>query len=285
MSGTRQLLAVSFRNYARPIPAPVRTLSPAQDTCEQCHWPQKFHGEKIRRVYEYADDEKSTESVTTLQMHVGGGGQPPASGQGIHWHMNLANEVEYIATDDRRETIPWVRVKDQFGGVREYRVEGVTPEQLANGERRVMGCIDCHNRPSHGIAATPERAVDQRIAADALPRLLPFIRREAVKALKVTYASEEAASEGIARALRDFYRTEAPGASAPSTADVEKAVQATTAIYRRNVFPDMKVTFGTYPSHIGHVDSPGCFRCHDDEHKTREGKTISQDCETCHVIE
>jgi hypothetical protein len=285
MSGTRQLLAVSFRTYARPIPTPVRTLSPARDTCEQCHWPEKVHGDKIRRVYEYSEDEQNTESVTTLQVHVGGGNERLGTAQGIHWHMNLANEVEYIATDDQRLTIPWVRVKDRFGAVREYAIEGVTPEQLANGERRVMDCMDCHNRPSHRIAATAERAVNERMAANAIPKTLPFIRREALKALKVNYPSEDAATAGIAQALRAFYGTNEAGASAKRTEHIEKAVQATTEIYRRNVFPEMNVTFGTYPSHIGHVDSPGCFRCHDENHKTKDGKAISQDCESCHKIE
>ena len=285
MSGTRQLVAVSFHTYARPIPTPVRTLSPARDTCEQCHWPEKFHGDAIRRVYEYGEDEKNEESVTTLQVHVGGGSERLGMAQGIHWHMNVANQVEYIATDDRRQVIPWVRVTDRFGGVREYAVDGVTPEQLAKGERRRMDCMDCHNRPSHGIASTPERAVNQRMAVDAIPKTLPFIRREAVKALKVDYPSEDAASAGIARALRDFYRTQAADVTAKRTGDIEKAVQATTNIYRRNVFPEMRVTFGTYPNHIGHVDSPGCFRCHDDDHKTRAGKAIGQDCEGCHKIE
>jgi hypothetical protein len=285
MSGTRQLLAVSLHTYARPIPTPVRTLSPARDTCEQCHWPEKFHGDSIRRVYEYDEDEKNTESVTTLQVHVGGGSERLGIAQGIHWHMNLANQVEYIATDDRRQVIPWVRVKDRSGALREYAIDGVTPEQLANGERRVMDCMDCHNRPSHAIATTPERAVNERMAVGALPKTLPFIRREAVKALKVSYPSQDAAGEGIARALRDFYRTRAADVTSTPAGDIEKAVQATVNIYRRNVFPEMNVTFGTYPNHMGHVDFPGCFRCHDDNHKTREGKTIGQDCETCHVIE
>jgi len=285
ISGARQVLAVTFRTYARPIPSPVKTLRPARETCEQCHWPEKFHGDKIRRVSEYADDEKNTESVTTLKVHVGGGSERLGIAQGIHWHMNVANEVEYIATDDKRQVIPWVRVKDRFGNVREYAAEGVTPEQLAKGERRRMDCMDCHNRPSHTIAATPERAVDEVIARGGLPRTLPFVRREAVKALKAAYPTQEAAGEGISGTLRDFYRSQYPQAFMSQVQDVEKAVQAVEAIYRRNVFPEMGVQFGTYTNNIGHVDSPGCFRCHDDTHKSKDGKPIGQDCETCHTIE
>jgi NapC/NirT cytochrome c family, N-terminal region len=285
ISGARQVLAVSFHTYSRPIPSPVQNLRPARDTCEQCHWPEKFHGDKVRRIYEFAADEKNTESVTVMQVHVGGGSERLGIAQGIHWHMNVANEVEYIATDDKRQVIPWVRVKDRFGNVREFSAEGVTPEQLAKGERRRMDCMDCHNRPSHPMAATPERAVDELIARGVIPRTLPFVRREAVKALKVTYPTQEAAGEGISRTLRDFYRSQYPQAYMSQRPDVEKAVQATETVYRRNIFPEMNVQFGTYPNNIGHMDFPGCFRCHDDNHKSKDGKAIGQDCESCHKIE
>jgi hypothetical protein len=260
-------------------------MRPARDTCEQCHWPEKIHGDKTRVIHEYAADEKNTETVTTLQVHVGGGSERLGIARGIHWHMNLANVVEYISTDDKRQVIPWVRVTDRLGGVREYTAEGVTPDQLAKGEHRRMDCMDCHNRPSHQIAATPERAVDELIARDAIPRALPFVRRETVKALKGGYPTQEAAGEGISRALRDFYRSQLPQAGASQQQDVERAVQAADSIYRRNVFPGMNVQFGTYPNNIGHIDFPGCFRCHDDNHKAKDGKTITQDCEACHKIE
>jgi len=285
ISGLRQVFAVSFHTYSRPIPSPVQQLRPARDVCEQCHWPEKFHGDKIRRVVEYAEDEKNTESVTTLQVHVGGGSEKLGIAQGIHWHMNVANEVEYIATDDKRQVIPWVRVKDRAGAVREFVAEGVTADQLAKGERRRMDCMDCHNRPAHAMAGTPERAVNGRMASGEIPNTLPFVRREAVKALKASYPSQEAADSEIARALRDFYRTQASGAYMSRRQDVEKAVNATTDIYRRSVFPEMNVVFGTYPNNIGHMDFPGCFRCHDDNHASKDGKKISQDCETCHSIQ
>jgi hypothetical protein len=285
ISGLRQVLAVSFHTYSRPIPSPVEQLRPARDVCEQCHWPEKFHGDKIRRVVEYGEDEKNTESVTTLQVHVGGGSEKLGIAQGIHWHMNVANEVEYIATDDKRQVIPWVRVKDRTGAVREFVADGVTPDQLARGERRRMDCMDCHNRPAHPMAPTPERAVNERMASGEIPSTLPFVRREAVKALKASYPSQEAAASEIARALRDFYRTSVSGAYMSRRQDVEKAVNATTEIYRRSVFPEMNVAFGTYPNNIGHMDFPGCFRCHDDNHASKDGTKISQDCETCHSIQ
>ena len=285
ISGTRQVLAVTFHTYSTPIPSPVQDLRPARDTCEQCHWPEKFHGDKIVRVYEYGEDEKNSESVTTLQVHVGGGSERLGIAQGIHWHMNVANEVEYIATDDKRQVIPWVRVRDRNGNVREYTADGAKPEDLQKGERRRMDCMDCHNRPSHPMASTPERAVNALIARGDIPKTLPFVRRETVKALKASYPSQDAAEQGISRALRDFYRAQYPDSYMSQRQEVERAVQAAAGIYRRNVFPGMNVQFGTYPNNIGHMDFPGCFRCHDDSHKSADGKKIGQDCETCHSIQ
>jgi hypothetical protein len=283
-SGTRQLLAVAFHTYSRPVASPVKNLRPARDTCEQCHWPEKFHGDVVRRVVEYADDDKNTETVTTLNVHVGGGSQRLGIASGIHWHMNLANEVEYITTDDKRQVIPYVRLKDRNGNVREYFAEGVTPAQLAKGERRRMDCMDCHNRPSHTMAPTAEKAVNEAMALDEIPKALPFVHREAVKALKVSYGSEQAAGEGISRALREYYQSQQP-IDAARRQDVEKAVNATVRIFSRNVFPEMNVQFGTYPNNIGHMDFPGCFRCHDDNHASKDGKKIGQECDTCHSIE
>jgi len=284
LAGTRQLVTLFAGTSPRPIPSPVRNMRPARETCERCHWPDMFHGDKIKQVYEYSDDEANSERVTTLQIHVGGGsGLGVASG--IHWHMNLANQIEYIATDDRRQVIPWVRLTDRAGRAREYVVKDVTPEALAAGERRTMDCVDCHNRPSHTMAASAERAVDAVIARGGIPRTLPFVRREAVKALKGTHPTEAAALDAIATSLRSFYEAEHHETFVAAREDVERAVVAAQRIYRQNVFPEMNVRFGTYPNNIGHVDAPGCFRCHDDSHVASDGRTISQDCESCHAFE
>jgi hypothetical protein len=285
LAGTRRLLAVTFHTYPRPIVASPDQLLPARDTCEQCHWPGQFHGDKIRRVVEYADDEHNTESVTTLHVHVGGGDGSRGLATGIHWHMNVENVIEYAASDRDRQVIPYVRVTDRHGVAREYTAGGVTPESVAKGERRRMDCMDCHNRPSHAVAASPERAVNEAMAEGGIPSNLPFVHREAVRLLKAAYASEHAAAAEIDRGLRDFYRTGQPQAGMSRGAEIDRAVLSVQDIYHRNVFPDMNVRFGTYANNIGHIDFPGCFRCHDDNHKSKDGKTIGQACDTCHSIE
>jgi hypothetical protein len=282
LDGARQVVAVMLDSHSRPIPTPVHTLRPAREVCEQCHWPEKFHGDKIVMKYEYGDDEAVTESATELRIHVGGGSEKLGVATGIHWHMSVANEVEYIATDDSRMQIDWVRMRDAQGNVREYVAEGVTPEQLAKGERRLMDCIDCHNRPSHIFYPSAEAAVDAVLASGEMPKL-PFVRREAVAALKVHHQNRESAMEDIAARLESFYRANGEGGEARRD-EVQRTIEIARRLYSRNVFPAMNVTWGTYPNHIGHTTAPGCFRCHDDTKKTKDGRTISMDCTLCHTF-
>src|SRR5688500_92133 len=138
IAGTRQLWQVLTDNVPTPVESPVRTMRPARETCQACHWAEKIHGDKLRVIREYADDEESSETVTTLQVHVGGGRYALGAGSGIHWHMNIDNRIEFIATDRQRQVIPWVKFTDRTGAVKEYVIDGVTPEQLAQGERRTM---------------------------------------------------------------------------------------------------------------------------------------------------
>lgn len=280
IAGTRQLWMLIANTVPTPVTAPVRTMRPARETCETCHWPEKFHGDKLRVIREYADDEQNSEMVTTLQLHVGGGGGGLSPGSGIHWHMNLDNRIEYIATDTQRQIIPWVKFTNRSGATKEYVVEGTTPEELAAGERRVMDCMDCHNRPAHTFDPNAERAVDTAMALGQIPRDLPFARRESVAALKETYASRDAAMAGIEARLREFYRPQA----GDSTAVLARTVAGVQGVYARNVFPAMKVGWGTYPNNIGHMAFQGCFRCHDENHTASDGTTIVQDCESCHAM-
>jgi hypothetical protein len=254
-AGTRRLVAALAGTYPTPVVPAARQLPTVKETCEQCHSPQLARGDRIRDVVEFADNEKNVPSTTRLKMHVGV----------IHQHN--ARDLEFIATDRERQMIPYVRVTDPDGRVREFVTAGTTSEQIAKGERRRMDCMDCHNRPSHVVAPTPDRAVNEAMGRGAIPLTLPFIHREAVKALKA----------GNSAMLRDFYHSAGP--------DLDRAVGAVQEIHDRNVFPAMKVTFGSYPNNVGHVDSPGCFRCHDGEHKSKDGAAIGQDCETCHAIE
>jgi hypothetical protein len=194
--------------------------------------------------------------------------------------MNLDNQIDFAAAAPGQDVIPYVRLTDSRGNVREYLAEGVTREQVANSPLQRMDCMDCHNRPAHTFSFTPQRAVDAAIAQGRIPRELPFVRREAIAAVTGMYANREAALDAIADRLNGFY-TSRGSVQAPL---VRRAVAAAQEIWSQNVFPAMNVTWGTYPNNIGHVDSPGCFRCHDDTHTAADGKVISQDCELCHTL-
>ena len=284
LSGARQVFAVTFKTYSRPIPSPVRELRPARETCEQCHWPQKFTGDKFLVRTKYSDDEKNTPLTTVLVLKIGGhSGQ---GGVGIHGrHLDTTERIRYISADGRRQVIPWVSYLDDSGKTVEYVTGDAKPsrEELDRGEHRVMDCMDCHNRPTHAFQL-PERAVDRALNEGRISPQLPFIKKKAVELLRVDYPDRDTAQQRIAAGLTDFYRTNYPQVFSQHRAVVETAAGQVAAIYLRNIFPEMKVTWGTYPNNIGHEDFLGCFRCHDGNHTSADGRVITQDCSACHTL-
>jgi hypothetical protein len=275
LAGTRQLVHVITGNIPRPIPPGAEMAPGAQArTCLGCHNPARIVGDRLRVVRDYADDEASTETKTVLQLHVGA---LSSSGRAIHWHADPRTKVEYVATDEGGETIPYVKLTDAKGAVKEFKAEGVTDQQISGGHRKTMDCIDCHNTVGHPIAQTPEQAVDRAIAASQVSRQLPFVRREGVRLVKASYPSSEAGVEAIGKDLRTLY-----GSRGADQQALERTVTGLQTVYQRGVFPPMKVSWGSYPDNRGHTTSNGCFRCHDDSHKAADGSTISGDCEFCH---
>jgi hypothetical protein len=283
ISGTRQLFAVAFDTHSRPIPSPVKHLRPARETCEHCHWPQKFHGDKFVVRTKYASDEQNTALTTVLVLKIGGHGG--SEGVGIHGrHLDESRPITYVATDDRRQVIPRVTQSGEAGPVEYVSSEiKATPEELARGEHRTMDCMDCHNRPSHTFEL-PERALDEAMAAGRISPALPFVKKKSVELLRTEYADQEMALRRINEGLAEFYRSSYPDLYRKDRSQVEAAAQQVGAIYARNVFPGMKVGWGTYPNNIGHEDFVGCFRCHDETHQAADGRTISQSCDACHTI-
>jgi len=277
LSGSWQLVSVMFHLYPRPIPTPVANLRPARDTCEQCHWPTKFVGDRLKVITHHADDATSTPLKTVLVLHVGG--TQGVTSRGIHWHVDPGVKLRFQA-DERREKVGAIELTGADGRQRRWEAAGAP---AAGGTWREMDCIDCHNRPTH-VYRTAEDEVDAALAGGRLDARLPFLRREAVKALSAEYPSREAAAAGLLAALRTFYAGQAPPRGAGEPALVEAAAAELAAIWGRNVWPNMKIGWGTYPTLLGHQQAPGCFRCHDGDHATREGQAISGDCGLCHTI-
>lgn len=286
LSGTRQLFAVAFHTFSRPIPSPVEHLRPARETCEQCHWPEKIHGDKLLVRTKFAEDEANSPATTVLLLKIGG---TTFQGKvGIHGrHLDNATRISYVSTDEKRQEIPKVIYTDKDGKVTEYVTEDfakLSPEKLAKATTRRMDCVDCHNRPTHAFEL-PEAGLDRVIREGRISTALPFIKKVGLEALKASYATREEASAKISQSISDYYRTQHPAVYAQQRALIEAAAEGVKSVYMRNVFPDMKLLWGTHPNHIGHGGNDltgGCFRCHDGNHKSADGKVITNDCSACH---
>ena len=281
LSGLWQVVSVTFDLYQRPIPTPIPELRPARGTCEECHWPSKFLGDTLRVTTSYAEDAKNTPRKTVVLLHVGGGQTTAGPRRGIHAHVAQGVEMRYLA-DPKREKISTVEMRYEGKGT-VFRTKD-SPAQDAPPEAwRLMDCIDCHNRASHRFRpATAE--VDQAISIGRVDPSLPWVKREAMRSLKVDYPSHEAARAGIEKHLLEFYRQLDAAAWPGREAKVKAAAAALGDIYCWNIWPQMKITWGSYPPLDGHEQAAGCFRCHDGDHRTEGGKEISQDCGLCHSL-
>jgi nitrate/TMAO reductase-like tetraheme cytochrome c subunit len=279
-AGTRQLIETIFDTYRRPIPSALESnrLVPARETCENCHWPQKFAGVRLRIFSKYADDETNTRTDTVLLMLIGGNRI-----SGIHnAHFGPGIHIRFAAADPARQTIPWVEYRNtNTSAVRTFVGSDPPGHSTKDLPTYEMQCVDCHNRPTHTFEL-PDRAMDRALAFGDIPATLPFIKKEAVQLLKANYSTTTDATERLPAALVSFYQQTYPDVYSKRQEDIHQAGRAVLAIYQRNVFPELKVSWGTYPNNLGHTDFPGCFRCHDGSHVTTDGTAISQDCSTCH---
>jgi hypothetical protein len=280
-AGTRQLMDVVFNRVRYPIESAMESkrLIPSRDTCEQCHWPQKFDAVRLRVIFQFKDDAANRQTQTVLMMLTGGGDLG-----GIHGkHLSPGVEIRYAAADAKRQTIPWVEYRNRnTGESRTFLADGSTSQSVGSLPRYQMQCVDCHNRPTHTFEL-PERAVDEAMGLGRISPTLPFIKKKAVELLKAGYSSNEEASRIIPAALTHFYEESDPANASQPSKEIADAGAEIAAIYNRNVFPDVNVTWGTYPNNLGHTDFPGCFRCHDGSHSTADkNTTITQECNSCH---
>ena len=282
INGTRQLYSVLTGTFPTPIPTPVHNLRPARGTCERCHWPEKFVAARYKIFSHNAPNEANTRRETQMLIKIGGTPGDPNS-SGIHWH--IGKEVSYVATDEKRMNIPYVGVKRADGSIDEFVTseKPVAKEELAKHEKRIMDCIDCHNRPAHGYNP-PSQEMDNRFVAGKLDPSLPYLKKLSGDLLEKPYKSTEEAKAAIAAGIQEYYAKNYPALATSKAASIKQATEQVQQIYARNFFPKMKVVWGAYPTHIGHFYFPGCFRCHDGKHKNAAGKTISKDCNLCHSV-
>jgi hypothetical protein len=286
LSGMYQVYAVTANIYPRPIPTPIKNLRPAQETCEQCHWPKKFYGGQQKQFNHYMYDGDNTYWPINLLIRTGGGDPKTGQTAGIHWHMNIGVEIDYIARDERRSDIPWIRIRDtDTGRVTVYhdKRRPLTEEEIQNGVRRRMDCMDCHNRPSHNYHS-PDYMIDLALLTGMIDTDLLDIKRLAVEAMEAEYQSEEEAMREIANYIETAYRIDRPEIFDARREPIERAIVATQTQYSQSVFPEMKVRWDRYPDNIGHFIYPGCVRCHDGNKVSEEGWVITTECTSCHII-
>jgi hypothetical protein len=280
LNGLWQMVSVSFDLYPRPIPTPVHNLRPARETCEKCHWPEVFYGERIKRLVRYASDYNSTPEYTTLSLKVGSG-RGEKRGQ-IHWHVAKQNRVQYHAADEKRNAMLWVDVLQPDGEYKRYTNKNLAVDSQPNSRVRILDCVDCHNRATH-IYEDPQEAIDFKIAAGQIDTSLPFTKRQALAALTGSYP-EGQAELYIARGIQGFYQHNHPQEFAKNQDTLEKNIEALQEIYARNIHERMKVGWNVYPNHLGHRRNLGCRRCHHPDMVDQQGRAIPNQCTLCHSI-
>lgn len=286
LSGAYQVYAVTANKYPRPIPTPITNLRPAQETCERCHWPEKRFGSQQREFRHYQYDEANSPWSINMLVKVGGSDPKPGYTAGIHWHMNVGVDMEYIARDEQRQDIPWVRITDKRTrrvAVYQDTENPLTEDEISKAPIRKMDCVDCHNRPSH-IFQSPDHSIDEMLLQERIDRRLPDIKKVAVAAMAKDYDSNEAAFAGIASSINDYYKSRDAAFYSANEAIINSTITAAQEAFAKNVFPKMKASWAVYPNNIGHFANKGCMRCHDKKHKSQDGLTVTRECNSCHAI-
>lgn len=285
LSGSYQVYSVLFHKYHRPIQTPVENLRPARETCQVCHWPQQFYAAKLRGKTYFASDKKNTRTQISLLMRIGGGDPRHGATEGIHFHMYIDRQISYIATDRQRQVIPYIESRAKDGTVRIYRDKELplTDAQLKTSEKRLVDCIECHNRPSHRFPH-PAESVNQAMELGRIDASLPEIKRVSVEELQKPYKTQGEATGSILKAMDGFYRSTYPAVYATKKERIDAAIAQVQTIYRLSFFPEMRSDWRAHPDNASHMYGPGCFRCHDGKHVSDDGKVLTKDCKTCHTM-
>ncbi len=286
LSGLYQVYSVLAKKYPKPIPTPIANLRPARETCEQCHWPEKFYDRKLVLKQTFLADDANTEHDIQLQMKTSSKMTPNGFEKGIHQHISPDIKIEYKTSSANRQVIPWVRYTNIKTGVSEVFTDSENPvsaAKLDSMETRVMDCLDCHNRPSHNYR-TPQNFVDKSLSDGRISKTMPGIKQVAMKVLYKDYSTKDSAFLAIRTQVTNFYQSGHPEIASSKKDEIEAAILEIQNGYANNIFPYMKASWKAYPNNIGHMESDGCFRCHNDTHKTTTGKVISKDCNLCHTI-
>jgi len=276
----KHIIRLAFKDYEFPITA--GELRPARDTCEKCHFPEKFSDDSLREIKHFDNDSSNTPSSVYLIMKTGGGTKRLGLGQGIHWHVE--NEVQYYSPDPGQQEIPYVRVTKEDGNTIEYfDIESsMNFDTIADNQLQEMDCITCHNRITH-LVNYPEDMIDQMMARNVVSPSIPDIRRQALEIFYREYESTEAALIAI-DGLKNYYETYQANFYSYNQGAVDSAITELRNAYEQSVYVEQKFDWNSHPNNVGHEFSPGCFRCHDGKHLTDNEEAIRLECNVCHSI-
>lgn len=286
LSGLYQVYSVIAKKYPQPIPTPIANLRPAQETCEQCHWPDKFYDRKLRMKHSFLTDEENTEEIIHLQVKTSTRVTANGVEKGIHQHISPDVKIEYKAADEKRQIIPWVKYTNTKTGEVKIFTDSesyMSEAQLDSLETRTMDCLDCHNRPSHNYNA-PQNFIDKSMAEGKISTELPAIKMAAMLALYQDYPTKDSAFYAIKTQINDWFESGYPDIAESKKEEIAQAIQEIQNGYANNIFPFMKASWKEYPNNIGHMESDGCYRCHNNRHTAESGEVISKDCNLCHNI-
>ncbi len=286
LSGLYQVYAVTFNTFPKPIPTPVKNLRPARETCENCHWPQKFYSYHQKTEVHFLTDTANTRWDINLTLKIGATHSSLGLSEGIHWHINPDVRVEYITSDSRRQDIPWVRYTNlKTGEQQTYIDEEASPDSnlIAKAKKRIMDCMDCHNRPSHNYRP-PSVFVNNQMITGNISNALPEIKSLSMELCGAEYGTMDSAMNTIANGIESFYNENYPLIAEHGSALIRKAIHGLQNGFKQNIFPEMKVRWSVHPNNIGHLEFNGCFRCHNGNHKSNNGKIIPRTCTVCHLI-
>ena len=240
VNGTKQLIEVTFHTWPTPIHAPLNELRPARATCEACHSPTRFIGEKLLVKTTFGDDEKNSMTRTVLVLHLGGV-DSVSHLSGIHGHH--LNNFEYVATDNRRKpSSPSARpIRTAPRPIRELRLEGPNPGRAPHhglhglpqpGHPRLPDCGRRHRRSDAQRQPQPQPSLHAQgsPAADS--------GRHTPPRPKPARRSPPASTTSTARSI--------PTVWSAQRAKIDASARRLVAIYDRNVFP-------SHEGHVGHV--------------------------------
>jgi hypothetical protein len=286
LSGLYQVYSVTFNKFPTPIETPIHSLRPARETCEECHWPEKFYSHRLHNEKHYLADLNNTEWNIQLKMKIGSEHKGQGLVEGIHWHVNPDVKIEYVASTFKREYLPWVRyINGATGDTVIYQdiYETLEPEALDTLELREMDCLDCHNRPSHQFLP-PQKFTDDLISSGKIPIELPEVKALAMQVFNTPFTTRDSGRMIIEELVNEFYASDYPEILETKPQLVSQAIEGILEGYSKNIFPEMKANWDAYPSHVGHMEFNGCFRCHNGNHESEDGQVISRDCNLCHTI-